>query len=243
MQKNRVSIVTGGSRGIGAAIVQRMITGGYDVFVVDQFKGEVPEGAYFHKADLENLEELPTIITECEKIFGRIDALVNNAAVSLGSDFLSTDIATWNKTISINQTAPFFLSQIAAKFMIENNNQGTIVNIASVNSFAAEKGHASYVTSKGAVAMMTKAMAVDLGSHKIRVNAVAPGPILTEKTQASFAQPRYDDAIKRGVVAGRPGQPSEVANLVYFLTSTEASYINGQIIVVDGGFTSYCRLD
>lgn len=243
MNRNRVSIVTGGARGIGASIVERMISAGHDVFVIDRFNAKLPSGAHFHHADLEDIEELPKIVSECSKLFGRIDVLVNNAAVSLGSDFLSTDSATWNKTIAINQTAPFFLSQYAAKYMIENKTHGCIVNIASVNSFVAEKGHASYATSKGAVAMMTKAMAVDLGPYQIRVNAVAPGPILTEKTQEIFSQPRYQNAIKQGVIAGRPGEPLEVANLVAFLASDAASYINGQTIIVDGGFTSYCRLD
>jgi len=242
MSAKKVAIVTGAAQGIGAGIVKAMLADSYLVYAVD--KKEIPESTnlIFHYADLSVFDSLQSIVSSCIERYGRIDVLVNNAAISMGKDFLATDIQTWSLSISVNQTAPFFLGQSVAQEMIRLGIQGRIINLASVNSFAAEKGHSSYVATKGAVASMTKSMAVDLAKYGILVNAIAPGPILTEASKELFSTEIYLRAIPMSVPLQKVGLPSDVAQLALFLASEKSGYITGQIIVIDGGFLSYCRL-
>ena len=242
MKNQKVAIVTGAAQGIGAAIVEELLANSYLVFAVDKNEIQSRSNLFFYRADLSIISEVSSIASECINKFGRIDLLVNNAAASLGKDFLDTDLRTWETTVAVNQTAPFFLSQAAARGMIELGIHGRIINIASVNSIAAEMGHASYVTTKGAIAMMTKSMAVDLAKYKILVNGIAPGPILTETSAPVFSQSNYVSAIEKGVPLQRAGLPAEVADLAVFLASEKASYITGQVVVIDGGFLAYCRM-
>ena len=242
MKNQRVALVTGAAKGIGAAIADELLKNSYLVLAVDKDEVKSRPNLVFYRADLSINSEVSKIIPGCISEFGRIDVLVNNAAVSLGKDFLSTDLQTWETTVAVNQTAPFFLSQMAAKKMIELGISGRIVNIASVNSVASEMGQSSYVTTKGAIAMMTKSMAVDLAKYKIFVNVIAPGPILTETSAPIFSQSNYVSAIENGVPLKRAGLPAEVADLVIFLASEKATYITGQMIVIDGGFLAYCRM-
>ena len=242
MSTKKVAIVTGAAQGIGAGIVKEMLNESYFVYAVD--KKEIPpqQNLIFHKADLSIVEVIPDIVSRCIEKFGRVDVLVNNAAVSMGQEFLATDLHTWKVSIAVNQTAPFFLSQAVAKEMIKVVIEGRIINLASVNSFAAEKGHASYVATKGAIATMTKSMAVDLAGYKILVNAIAPGPILTEASEPVFSSDIYLKSIPVSIPLQRVGTPDEVAQLVLFLASEKSAYITGQIMVIDGGFLSYCRI-
>jgi glucose 1-dehydrogenase len=143
----------------------------------------------------------------------------------------------------VNLTAVFLCSQLVARSMVARKASGSIVNIGSVNSFSAEKAAAPYVASKGGVLMLTRAMAVDLAPHSIRVNAVAPGPIETERSAPVFAMPAYSSAVQRGVPMARVGRPQEVASAVAFLASEESSYMTGSVVVVDGGLLSYLRFD
>lgn len=243
MQDQRVAIVTGAARGIGAGIVEGFLKNSYRVYAVDKEDVNLRPNLYYHRADLSQVDEIVKIVKGCVQEFGQVDVLVNNAAISLGKDFLATDLQTWQLSLAVNQTAPFFLAQAVAKEMIDKDIRGRIINLASVNSFAAEKGQSSYVVTKGAIALMTKSMAVDLGKYGILVNAIAPGPILTEKTEAIFTTGDYADAISNGIPLKRAGLPSEIADLVLFLASAGSTYITGQVIVVDGGYLSYCRLD
>ena len=242
MSTKKVAIVTGAAQGIGAGIVKEMLKDSYSIYAVDKNEIQLQADLFFHQADLSIFDTIPSIVSGCIEKYGRIDVLVNNAAVSMGKDFLATDLQTWELSIAINQTAPFFLSQVVAKEMIKLGIQGRIINLASVNSFAAEKGHSSYVTTKGAIATMTKSMAVDLASYGILVNAIAPGPILTEASKPLFSSDIYLKTIPHSIPLQRVGLPTEVAQLALFLASEKSSYITGQIIVIDGGFLSYCRI-
>lgn len=243
MQDHKVAIVTGAARGIGAGIVEGFLKNSYRVYAVDKEDVELRSNLSYHRTDLSQVDQISKIVKGCIQEFGRVDVLVNNAAVSLGKDFLTTDLETWEVSLAVNQTAPFFLAQAVAKEMIDKGIPGRIINVASVNSFAAEKGQSSYVVTKGAIALMTKSMAVDLGKFGILVNAIAPGPILTEKTEAIFTTEDYARAISNGIPLQRAGLPNEIADLVIFLSSASSTYITGQVIVVDGGYLSYCRLD
>lgn len=242
-QDKKVALITGGAGGIGRGLVEAFARAEYQVVSVDKHKGHnFPEVSNI-EFDLLDLDKLDQITNYCLNKFKTIDVLINNAAVSLGKNILQTDENTWNQTIAINVTAPFFLSKLVSEILISQKKSGAIVNMASVNSFAAERGHASYVASKGAIAAMTKSMAIDLAEHGIRVNAIAPGPIATAKTTPVFSQPGYASALKKGIPFARAGTPQEVADLALFLTSNDSTYITGQVITIDGGYLSYARLD
>jgi NAD(P)-dependent dehydrogenase (short-subunit alcohol dehydrogenase family) len=243
MSEKRVAIITGAATGIGHGIARCFLDDGYRVYAVDRSPVTVTENLHFHPADLSDFNQLKPIVDGCLAVFGKVDVLVNNAAVSLGQGFLDTDLSTWTTTVAVNQTAPFFLTQAAAHQMIKLGIQGRVINIGSVNSFVAEKGQSSYVASKGAIAMMTKSMAVDLGEYGINVNAIAPGIIRTETTHPALITLPVSNAIEHGVPLKRAGEVDEVAKLALFLANPETTYINGQLIVIDGGFLSYCRLD
>lgn len=242
-QTQKVAIITGGAEGIGHSLVTGFANSDYQVISVDLKPGVEHPNVKNYSYDLADTKNLREIIEYCLSTHGTIDVLINNAAVSLGKGVLETEADTWNKTISVNVSAPFFLAKEVAKEIGNQEKSGSILNMASVNSFAAEKGHASYVVSKGAIAAMTRSLAVDLAPFNIRVNAIAPGPIETTKTAKIFAQPDYAAAIQKGIPLSRAGMPSEVANLALFLASDQAQYITGQVIKVDGGYLSYARLD
>jgi NAD(P)-dependent dehydrogenase (short-subunit alcohol dehydrogenase family) len=243
MSENRIVIVTGAATGIGKGITQSFLDAGYSVFAVDKTSMASQENLHYHQADLSDLSQLSPIVDRCIETFGHIDVLVNNAGVSLGQDFLTTDLATWTTTIAVNQTAPFFLGQAVALHMVKEKIKGRIINIGSVNSISAELGHASYVTSKGAINMMTKSMAVDLGAYGIYVNAIAPGIIRTEKTAEGLKTPGRVNAIANGIPVKRVGEVQEIGELALFLANPKTTYITGQLIVIDGGYLSYCRAD
>lgn len=250
----KVVLVTGSANGIGRAITERFASEGAQVIGLDIDKAAGKRWLerlrtvgklepVFAPCDLASRPDIEMTVAGVLDRCGRIDVLVNNAAVSLGSGLLETEFEKWERTVAVNLTAVFLCSQLVAKSMVSRNIGGTIVNLASINSFAAEKGAASYVASKGGVLTLTRAMAVDLAPHSIRVNAVAPGAIETDRSAPFFASPPYSDAIKRGVPMARVGRPQEVAMLVAFLASEESSYITGSVVRIDGGFLSYARFD
>jgi NAD(P)-dependent dehydrogenase (short-subunit alcohol dehydrogenase family) len=210
---------------------------------VHQLQAVGSEEPFFIPCDLERTEQIEPAIGSVVEQCGRIDVLVNNAAVSLGDAFLETSLEKWQKTIAVNLTAVFVCGQIVARSMVAKRIAGSIINLASVNSFAAEKGAAPYVASKGRVLALTRSMAVDLARYSIRVNAIAPGLITTERSAPIFATELYRVGIERGVLLGRADRPEEVASLALFLASDESSYMTGSAVVVDGGFLSYIRLD
>lgn len=243
MSEQHVAIITGAATGIGQGIAHCFLEAGYSVYAVDRSPVTAADNLHFHEADLSDFKQINPIVDGCVATFGRIDVLVNNAGVSLGKGFLETDLATWNMTMAVNQTAPFFLAQVVARQMIKQNIEGRVINIGSVNSIGAEKGQSSYVTSKGAISMMTKSMAVDLGPFGINVNAIAPGIIRTEKTHPNLIKPPLSNAIEHGIPLKRAGEVEEVGELAVFLANPKTTYITGQLIVIDGGYLSYCRLD
>lgn len=246
-------VVTGAGRGIGRAIASACAREGATVVVaeIDQPAGEAVaaelteagRAARFVPTDVADPTSVESLVDDVLREHGHIDVLVNNAAVSLGGTLLDTDLDVWTRTVAVNQTGTFLCSQQVARAMVDTGTTGRIVNLASVNSFAAEAGAASYVATKGAVLALTRAMAVDLAPYGIRVNAIAPGPIRTEHTAASFDEPSMATGISRGVPLGRAGRADEVAPLVVFLASDESTFVNGTTLVADGGYLAYARLD
>jgi NAD(P)-dependent dehydrogenase (short-subunit alcohol dehydrogenase family) len=247
-----VALVTGAAHGIGRAIAERLAAEGARVAIADcDPAGEEVAAALRaagHQArsgavDVGDAWQVEAFVAEVESELGPVDLLVNNAAVSLGQSFLDTSWETWERTLRVNLSGAFLCAQAVARRMVERGAGGRIVNIGSTNSFTAERGQASYVTSKGGLAMLTRAMAVDLAPHGILVNAVVPGPIRTEATAAVFDTEDYASALAHGVPLARAGRPAEIAGIVAFLASADASYMTGSFLVADGGWLSYLRTD
>ncbi|MCY3778381.1 MAG: 3-oxoacyl-ACP reductase FabG [Candidatus Aminicenantes bacterium] len=255
--EGKVAIVTGGGTGLGRAIALRFAAEGARV-AIGEIRPDAGEGtcreisaqggeAVSIPTDVTVPEQVNTLVEACDEQFGRIDVLVNNAGVTavhhpqLFAHCLELDLENWNRVIDINLTSLFICSQKVARYMVRRNIQGRIINIASTASFGADLGGANYVAAKHGVMGLTRSMAVELGSHKIIVNAIAPGMTETEGARPIFREERRRTGIEKSVPLNRAGTPAEVASAAVFLASDECTYVNGSAIVVDGGFLAYER--
>ena len=252
--ENKVAIVTGGGRGIGRGVAIQFAKEGATVLIAqrDPASAEktvaevLAEGgkASFVQTDISRPDQITAMANLCEERYGRVDVLVNNAGLTgLDKSILDMSLETWRHALDTNLTSLFLCTQAAARIMVKHGIPGSIINIASINSFRAQKQAIHYVATKGAIPLLTMAMAVDLSEHGIRVNAVAPGLIKTERTAPRYLIQENLDMLKRNVPLGRTGSVEEVAALVLFLASDESSYVQGDTILVDGGFTAYLRFD
>jgi len=245
----KVAIVTGGGQGIGKAISLSLAKAGARVVlafntseagareVVEQARTFGAQAVSVH-ADMENNEDLEKLVDAAIAAFGTIDILVNNAGVAKYHPFLEMPREVWNRCININLTSAFVLSQRVARIMVKQGTKGSIVNISSIGGFFAQKGLAHYDASKGGLNLLTKAMALELGPHGIRVNAIAPGAIEVERNRASLVEGTYPQEWKRIIPLGRWGQPEEIANIVLFLSCDASGFITGHILSADGGQTT-----
>ena len=255
--EGKVAIVTGGGTGLGRAIALRFAAEGARV-AIGEIQPDAGEStcreisaqggeAVSIPTDVTVPEQVNTLVKACDEQFGRIDVLVNNAGVTavhhpqLFAHCLDLDLENWNRVIDINLTSLFICSQKVARYMVRRDIQGRIINIASTASFGADLGGANYVAAKHGVMGLTRSMAVELGAHKIVVNAIAPGMTETEGARPIFREERRRTGIEKSVPLNRAGTPEEVASAAVFLASDECSYVNGSAIVVDGGFLAYER--
>lgn len=246
--EGRVAIITGAAMGIGQACAVQMAKHGASVVLadIDREAGEkATEGitasggtAAFVKTDVSSMHDMETMAAATLDRFGRIDILVSNAAQAIGGVVDETDEATWNRVITTNLSSVWRGMKVCVPVM-RKQKKGAVINMSSAQAFAGFRGWAAYATAKGGVNALTQQSAVDLAPHGIRVNAVAPGTIMTPLNEKVFEEhPNPDELIatwNRAHPIGRFGQPEEVAEAVTFLASDRASFITGEIIRVDGG--------
>jgi len=244
--KGKVAIVTGASSGIGQGIAKRLGCEGAKVIVdyvgapagaeeteraIEQAGGE----GEIVKADVTNMEDVKNLVNAAWDKFGAADILVNNAGMEKRSDFWDTPEEDFDKVMAVNLRGPFFLSQAFVRRLRDAKRPGRIVNISSVHEDMVFPGFATYCCSKGAMRMLMRDLAVELGSLGITVNNVAPGAIATPINKALLEDKPKLNALLANIPLGRMGSVDDVAGLVAFLASDDASYITGSTFVVDGG--------
>lgn len=239
----KVAIVTGARTGIGQGIAEGLAEAGCDV--VGAGHAAMPETeAYiknlgrkfsFYDIDLVNQDKIQALVDETIKTFGRLDILVNNAGIIRREDVLDFSEKNWDDVINMNLKSLFFLSQAAARYM-KDNGGGKIINIASMLSFQGGIRVVSYTASKSGVAGITKLMANELAKYNIQVNAIAPGYIATNNTEALIKDPKRSAEILGRIPAGRWGKPEDLKGVAVFLASKASDYVSGHILAVDGGW-------
>jgi len=241
-----VAVVTGAGRGMGRAVALRLGREGASVVVAElnpEHGAEVAEEiraaggrAAPVAADVSQVDDVKRLFARAVKDFGTVDILVNNAGIGVARPILDYTEADWDRQMGVNVKGVFFCSQAAARLMIPNR-KGKIVNFASTSAFVSSSSpEVAYDTSKGAVRQMTISMAAELAPHGINVNAVAPGTTETEMTRESLSTPEGRAWQLARIPLGRVGQPEDIAAVVLFLCSPEASYITGHTLVADGGW-------
>lgn len=243
MDENKVALITGAARGIGKEVAKKFAKNGYDVVInyvssktdTEKLKKEFEDlgvKVLLVKADVSNQEEAEDLVNQTINTFGKIDVLVNNAGITKDNLLMRMSEEDFEKVININLKGTFLVTKYAIKYMMKKRC-GSIVNLASVVGVVGNAGQCNYAASKAGIIGFTKSIAKELASRNIKANAVAPGFIKTDMTEV------LSDSVKENINSQIPlkrmGTAEEVANLVYFLSSEQSSYITGQVINVDGG--------
>ena len=239
--KDKVIIITGGAGGIGKETAKLLAKEGAKVVIFDineerltEAKKEIEKYGIVEaiKADVTDFKSVSDAVNKVYEKFGKIDVLINNAGITRDGFLSKMDLEDWNKVIAVNLTGVFNTTKAVVPYMLERG-EGNIISISSVVGVYGNIGQTNYAASKAGIIGMTKTWAKELGRKGIRANAVAPGFIKTEMT-AKVPEKVINIMIEKTPL-GRMGEPEDVANLLLFLSSDESSFINGQIIGVDGG--------
>ena len=237
-------LVAGASRGIGEAAARRFLEEGCRVFICARGAAGVEEAVRElgvlgevdgMACDVSDPGDVERLVEAAERSLSGIDVLANNAGVAWQEPFLDITLEHWDQVLDINLRGMFILAKAVAARMVARGRGGAIVNMSSTNAFEGEAGYAHYNASKGAITMLTRTMATELGQHGIRVNALCPGKIFTP-LQGEAEDPEYTARYERErIPLGRSGTVEEVAAAYAFLASDEATFITGEMLVVDGG--------
>ena len=249
--QGKACIVTGAGSGIGRAITQRFAAEGGRVVAVDRNEeglretvAELGEAAVPVAADVSDREQVNGFVATCVERFGTVDVLVNNAGVNLPGVFHEVPDETIELTLGVNVKGPMYACQAAIPHMLANDgpHRGSIINVSSVNGVVAEPYLAVYATSKGAVVMLSRGIALDYAKQGVRCNVLCPGwvdtPINYAHADMLGGLQHVYDTIDSFQPIGRPGEPAEIANVALFLASDEASFMTGSVILADGGMTA-----
>ncbi len=242
--KGKVAIVTGSTLGIGRIIAMMLASNGADIvvnsFIEDGADSAVEEikamgrRAIFIKADVSIEEEAQALVDKAVEEFGKVDILINNAGITRDALIPMMESSDFNKVMQVNLYGTFNMTKAAYIPMVKKRS-GVIINISSVIGIMGNAGQANYAASKAGIIGLTLTTAKEVGKKGVRVNAVAPGYIKTDMTDALNEQQR--EKISEKILLKRLGTPTDIANMVTFLCSDEASYVTGQVLVVDGGMT------
>lgn len=245
--QEKIALVTGAAQGIGRACAERLLAEGASVLMADingqtlaRTHSEIAAPkAIFEVCDVSTPEAGRKLVDSAITTFGAIDIVVNNAGIINSADFLDLPLIEFDRIMSVNLRGAFVIAQHAAKAMVRQvasgRAPGAIINMSSANAHFGLPDHVAYSISKGGLSQLTKAAAISLAHYGIRVNAVGPGTINTEIVKAVADNPAALAKILSRTPLGRFGEPSEVAAIVAFLASDDASYITGQTIYPDGG--------
>jgi glucose 1-dehydrogenase len=242
----KAAVVTGSSSGIGQSIAVRLASEGASIVVNYSSHPEGGEDtrkqieaaggkAIVLQADVAKLEDTRELVEESWKQFGSCDILVNNAGIEKGANFWDVTEEDYDLVLNVNLKGVFFLTQAFVRRLREVKRPGRIINISSVHEEMAFPHFSTYCASKGAMRMLTRDLAVELGPLGITINNIAPGAIETPINKSLLEDKPKLDALLKNIPLGRMGQPEEVASLTSFLASDEASYITGSTYVIDGG--------
>ena len=244
----RMALITGSTRGIGFALAQGLAEAGAAVIVNSRQQDAVTQavsklqalglnarGAVFDVADTAGVD---AAFEGFDRDGLAIDILINNAGIQHRQPMLDLSLDDWNRVINTNLTAAFVVGRAAARRMVDRGNGGKIINIGSLTSEAGRATVAPYTVAKGGIKMLSKAMAAEWAQFNIQANSIGPGYILTDMNEALINNPSFDAWVKSSNPAQRWGRPEELVGTAIFLASGASSYVNGQIIYVDGGWLS-----
>jgi glucose 1-dehydrogenase len=236
----KTAIVTGGARGIGRAIALRLAEEGAAVLVADlddagAVAAEIGAQARATRVDVTSATDAARMVDEAVAAFGSVDVLVNNAGIGAVAPLLDTDEQTWDALMAVNAKSVLLCSQAAARQMIRQGGGGRIINITSIHEDWPMPGNIAYCLSKGGMRMLTRTAGVELARHGILVVGVAPGAVATPINLITMKDPALMQRLDAAIPLGRMAKPEEIASVVAFLASDQASYITSTTIVADGG--------
>jgi NAD(P)-dependent dehydrogenase (short-subunit alcohol dehydrogenase family) len=246
MTEKRTVLITGANGGIGRATVLEFAARGWQVIGVDrdELDYDFPDDGIFVQTDIAKPENVAELFSHVADMYGRLDALVNNAAIQIAKPLIETTLEEWDHLMAINLRAIFF--SVKKAYPLLKEVEGAVVNVSSVHAVATSADIASYAASKGAVMALTRAMAIEFAPDNVRVNAILPGAVDTPMLEAGLSRGHVSGSsiedrkadLARKTVIGRVGKPTEIATAIVFLADNEqSSFMTGHPMLVDGGAT------